>query len=290
MPTKNLIGQVFTKLTVLEKTEKRIDGKIVWKCQCECGNIAYVPTSRLTSGNTRSCGCLAHSSPKLKIGDKINLLTIIEPIPDRPHYYKCKCDCGNFTEVYEYNLKSNKVKSCGCLRRQASPQRLDLSNKKFGFLTALYIDEEKTTEMNRTYWLCQCECGNKVSVLRENLTSENRFPSCGCQTKSRGEIKITNLLKENNIQFETEKTFENCTNPTTNAPLRFDFYINNKYIIEFDGEQHYQTTNRGWGEPLEKIQYRDKIKNDWCEKNNIPLIRIPYWKLKTLTIEDLLLK
>ena len=27
MPTKNLIGQVFTKLTVLEKTEKRIDGK-----------------------------------------------------------------------------------------------------------------------------------------------------------------------------------------------------------------------------------------------------------------------
>lgn len=39
---------------------------------------------------------------------------------------------------------------------------------------------------------------------------------------------------------------------------------------------------------MEEIQKRDKIKNDYCKKNKIPLKRIPYFKLKDLTIEDIL--
>ena len=54
----NLIGQRFGKLIVIEKTTKRQDAMIVWKCQCDCGNITYVPTSYLTAGDTKSCGCL----------------------------------------------------------------------------------------------------------------------------------------------------------------------------------------------------------------------------------------
>lgn len=110
---------------------------------------------------------------------KFNLLTTIKPVENKKHYWLCKCDCGNFTEVLEYNLKKGEVKSCGCLRRRQSNNRLDLTNQKFGFLTAKYYDTEKSTP-NRTYWVCECECGNIVSVLRENLTSKNRFPSCGC--------------------------------------------------------------------------------------------------------------
>lgn len=33
--------------------------KRMWKCVCDCGNISYVATGGLTSGNTKSCGCLA---------------------------------------------------------------------------------------------------------------------------------------------------------------------------------------------------------------------------------------
>ena len=35
-------------------------------------------------------------------------------------------------------------------------------------------------------------------------------------------------------------------------------------------------------ENLKVIQYHDKIKNDYCKKNNIPLIRIPYWEKNNL--------
>lgn len=290
MPKKNLVGQRFEKLLVLRETEKRIDGKVVWECQCDCGNICYVPTSRLTSGNTRSCGCLAHSSPKIKIGDKFNLLTVVAPIKDRPHYFKCQCECGNYTEVYEYNLKKGEVKSCGCLRRQPSINRLDLTNKKFGKLTALCINEELSSK-GKIYWTCQCECGNIINILSSNLRRADRFPSCGCNTQSRGELIIENLLKENGIHYVREKTFNDCRNPLTNHLLRFDFYIDNKYLIEFDGEQHFSDKKGDWEkrDSLADRQYRDEIKNQWCKENNIPLIRIPYTKLSTLTLKDLLL-
>ena len=43
-------------------------------------------------------------------------------------------------------------------------------------------------------------------------------------------------------------------------------------------------------EPLQEIQYRDQIKNQWCIDNNIPIIRIPYTHLSNITIKDLVLE
>lgn len=35
-------------------------------------------------------------------------------------------------------------------------------------------------------------------------------------------------------------------------------------------------------EKLNDTQRRDNIKNEYCKKNNIPLLRIPYWKKKNI--------
>lgn len=59
---ENLIGQKFGYLTVLEETNQREYGKIIWKCQCECGKIIYLNTSRLKEGNDTSCGCKKQNS------------------------------------------------------------------------------------------------------------------------------------------------------------------------------------------------------------------------------------
>jgi hypothetical protein len=42
---KNLIGQKFNKLLVLEKTSQREGGSIVWKCKCDCGKECFASTS-----------------------------------------------------------------------------------------------------------------------------------------------------------------------------------------------------------------------------------------------------
>lgn len=67
--------------------------------------------------------------------------------------------------------------------------------------------------------------------------------SCGCLKQSQGEFLIEQILKENNISFEKEKYVFDYE---TGGKARFDFYVNDKYAIEFDGEQHYQSNNRWW--------------------------------------------
>jgi hypothetical protein len=56
---RNLLGQKFTRLTVIsENPTRNIFGRIRWDCICDCGNKTVVTSYRLTSGHTRSCGCL----------------------------------------------------------------------------------------------------------------------------------------------------------------------------------------------------------------------------------------
>lgn len=53
-----LTGQTFGRLTVLKRLGKNSVGNYKWQCLCSCGNEAVVDGGNLTSGTTRSCGCL----------------------------------------------------------------------------------------------------------------------------------------------------------------------------------------------------------------------------------------
>ena len=70
---------------------------------------------------------------------------------------------------------------------------------------------------------------------------------------------------------------------------RFDFYVNDKYIIEYDGRQHFIQGNGVYDnkEKFMKTQEHDRIKNEYCFQHDIPIIRIPYTELDNLTIEML---
>lgn len=58
-PLKDLTNKKNNRLTVLKKSDKRTtDGSVFWECICDCGNKILVPSKSLTSGNTKSCGCL----------------------------------------------------------------------------------------------------------------------------------------------------------------------------------------------------------------------------------------
>ena len=46
-------GQKYGRLAVLEYL-----GGSKWKCKCDCGKITIVTTSALSTGKTKSCGCL----------------------------------------------------------------------------------------------------------------------------------------------------------------------------------------------------------------------------------------
>ena len=227
-------------------------------------------------------------------GKRFGRLTVIE-IADVPnagqYYWHCICDCGNEKNIAGSSLRSGRTKSCGCWQKEArclSRNLIDMTGQKFGHLTV--IKKDKTDKRGEMKWLCQCDCGNPqlISILGSNLRT-GHTQSCGCDRRSHGEIAIYNLLKQNNIPFIQEY---HAFKFSSGRWASYDFYVNNKYIIEYDGQTHYLAYMHGWHTPeqLKAQQERDLIKNQWCKQNNIPLIRIPYIHLKDLCIEDLLLE
>lgn len=229
-------------------------------------------------------------------GQRFGKLIVIqraENSKDGKARWLCKCDCGKEKIIIGTHLRRGKILSCGCYGHEITSKMFldDLTNKKFGKLTV--IERIPGNTNGNVKWKCRCDCGTFINVEANALRS-NHTKSCGC-INSYGEEKIANILNINNISYIKQYSFSDCYE-IQGFPLKFDFAIfdNNKfeYLIEYDGIQHFQSANVGWNnqEHLKNLQQRDKIKNEYCLKNNIPLIRIPYTKYNSLTIEDLLLQ
>lgn len=93
---------------------------------------------------------------------------------------------------------------------------------------------------------------------------------------SKGESKIKKILQLMKVSYVLEKQFSGCVNPKTDKSLRFDFYLP-KYnlCIEYDGIQHLFKIKSVSQAEFKNQLFRDKIKNEYCKKNNIQLLRIP---------------
>lgn len=225
-------------------------------------------------------------------GQKFGELTVIEKSQIRKSNritWHCKCSCGKEVDVIGNSLTAGHTKSCGHLQKQAASKinpALNLSGKKFGKLTVLQRDKSRG---KHTYWICKCDCGNTVSVRTNSLVT-GHTKSCGC-INSNGEEMISNWLIKHNINFVRQKTFDSCINQKTNYLLKFDFFIDNKFLLEYDGITHFKATG-GWNDSkaVKEQQYRDELKNQWCLKNNIPLYRISYKDIYNAVILDLTLK
>ena len=281
----DLTGQILDKLTVIEKAPSRAK-HVYWKCKCECGNECEVSGESLRRKQPHSCGiCTSKEYIKMQkknylIGKTFGKLTVIERTNKSNGsgvIWKCQCECGNIKEVPTASLTTGKTKSCGCLKLES--HLIDITNKKFGKLTALFFIQ------NESKWHCKCDCGNECDIdsynLRHGLTK-----SCGCINYSIGEFNIEQILIKNNMVYKKEYTESSLER------RRFDFALFNKNneiirLIEFDGEQHFNQSRGTWQnhESLEIIQQRDENKNKWAAAHNIPLVRIPYWERDNITLE-----
>ena len=109
----------------------------------------------------------------------------------------------------------------------------------------------------------------------------------GFKLKSNGERTVQTILEENNIPFIGEKSIRTGRE----RPQRLDFYIElngNKYAIEYMGQQHFVQSTGHWDKPLEYVQELDRVKKEYCEKNDINLLYINYPLLDKRVILDMI--
>lgn len=283
---QDLIGQVFGKLKVASFTVGE-RGRQKCVCECECGKTTLANPNDLTSGHKKSCGCLRSSTyDKYKnlIGQKINGWTVLEiKNINKVCYVSCLCDCGTVKDVKIHNLIGGYSKDCGCGRKKmlSETKSTNLVGERFGKLIAVE-KLPQSNKFNRVLYRCKCDCGNEIIVPSSCLTTKHTS-SCGC-INSYYNMYIDVLLTKMKVLHKPEHTvtIDGCK-------YRYDFYLPDyNTLIEYDGEQHYMPVNFGkWDdEELQKhfeiTQVHDKIKNDYCDKHNINLLRIPYWEKQNI--------
>ena len=218
--------------------------------------------------------------------DKFGHWTVLEQAPNivspdgtSRKAYKCQCDCGKIKIVAGTQLRTGRSTNCGCRGIFLKP------GEKYQEWTVL----EKSTETNKhhnQFYLCQCSCGVLRNVRMSDLLNGSS-KNCGHtrQTLSQGALAIKQFLINNNLNFYQEYIFPNFPN------RRYDFAIFDNQnpniitrLIEFDGEQHNKNSKSSWH--TNDLIRRDQEKNQYALNNNIPLIRIPYYKT-TITFQDI---
>lgn len=147
-------------------------------------------------------------------------------------------------------------------------------------LSISIISKEYNNDKEDMEW--KCKCGKHFYKCWDYVRSKKGLCCDECFNKSKNEETFMKYLKNNNIDFLREYKFEDCV---YKKPLPFDFYIPSLNLcVEIDGEQHYRPTRFNGISDEKSIKNlklqnkKDKIKDDYCYKNNINLLRIPYWE------------
>ncbi len=228
--------------------------------------------------HAKSIGYDVNSNKKYKLSnkDKEEILLAYNKKTSTELASKYNVSRGMITKLwYDNNLKGKEKITTSAI--------IDLTGKTFGKLIVIKQSDKRASN-GGVYWHCKCECGREKDILGQSLRNGS-CTSCGSHSNiSKGNAKIIDILNKHNILYEVEKKFPTCRDKNC---LPFDFYVNNSYLIEYDGEQHY---NKDTIFNYEYTHKHDLIKTQWCKENNIPLIRIPYTHYDNLCLEDLILE
>lgn len=203
-------------------------------------------------------------------------------------YWICKCSCekGTIKSVRSTHLRSGQSTSCGCYRNEQTHKSnmKDITNQKFGFLTALEpTDKRRCTSV---VWKCHCSNCNSICYKAENDLNKGTI-SCGC-INSKGEVKLKEILTNANIDFQQQYTFDDLRGKDKKY-LRFDFAIfeDNKlqYLIEYQGSQHFYMSDFFGQESFDRQRELDEVKRQYCKENNIKLLELTYRDYDKLSID-----
>ncbi len=134
----------------------------------------------------------------------------------------------------------------------------------------------------------------KVKIICQKHGMFHQTPNghlfgAGCYVckSSKGEVFVASLLKEFDKEFEQEYRFS----VQGFNQYKFDFYLHNhNAVIEYHGMQHYHYVpffHRNGISDFQRQQERDRIKENFCKDNNIPLLILPYTLSKDKIKEEI---
>jgi hypothetical protein len=225
--------------------------------------------------------------------------TLIGEYIDAKTSCKLLCECGR-----EFNVKPDDLlysgRGCDCAywkaRNESALRKVMPKPVKVPVWT-----EDKFLQRVTTIWGDEFEiisgfesidakvvvkhktCGSVHDKYARSLIRNHGCQFCARNSMSSGVSIISNILDEWGLEYKREVKLEGCK---LQRSLQFDFAVYNEdgsiaFLIEYDGEQHFRATNRmGGDKKLNLIQQRDRIKDSYCKRNGLTLVRINYMSVE----------
>jgi hypothetical protein len=259
--------------------------KVIICCKIH-GEFKQTPNEHLSGRGCGKCGGKLKLTKKDFI-EKANLVHKNKYFYDDSNYINMKTkicikcnEHGYFWQSPDNHLRGDSriLSGNGCPKCQNKVKFLEDFIEKANLVhKKKYCYDKAEYKNNREPILILCK---KHGYFKQKPI--NHLSGCGCQlcNSSKGEESIKNILDEKEISHKREFKFKDLKDK---YPLRFDFMVsdnnnNIKYLIEFNGRQHYEYCSNFHNDlsDLKKCQIRDQMKIDYCNKNNIKLYIIKY--------------
>lgn len=205
---------------------------------------------------------------------------------------KFKCTvCGNITETSFHAIfnnmkrkKSNNTWGCSNCSNKSKKDIILFEEQLLEKRKNAYIltENSKYTGNENKIEIKHVKCGkNFYTRANDILYGRSSCPYCynifnGKSSKT--EVYLEYLFKKFKIKYDKEYNFNNkLCNKETKKILYIDFYLPEyNLVIEFDGIFHFNITTFNNINSLKINHKRDKIKMNYCKKNNISILRLHY--------------
>lgn len=156
-----MTSRTFGRLTVIERAGAAPNGRVLWKCQCDCGTTCLVQANNLYSGNTKSCGCLNRETA-------IKKATTHGRSNTSEYYVWCsmiqRCENPNDESFANYGARGIAV--CGRWRGSFPTFLADLGERPTPFHTLERRDNDRGYEPNNCHWATRDEQNNNQHKTR----------------------------------------------------------------------------------------------------------------------------
>lgn len=281
---KNFIKINGIKSTLISNEYKDNKTKLLFKCGC--GKEYEASWTHFSRGNNWKCNTCAlkdgcTTRPKLKdIKEKVikaGFIPLFDNYQNSSQKLKIMNKDGYILEALINNINTLRGEDIVTPKNSHSIYNIKKFIKNNGYTCELLSNEYKD---KRTRLKLRCKCGEIFYTTWESLKSQHTYRCRKCSNKqSFYELKTEEWLIENSYKYRKEVTFEGCKNK---RKLPFDFQVfleDDSYcLIEIDGVFHYRPQYSE--ERFKEQKERDEIKNKFCRDNNIPLLRINYWRFR----------
>lgn len=203
---EDLIGKVFTRLTIIEEAERHEEpnGKKQRRmlCKCSCGKITVKHLKDLRKGIAKSCGCInKEKEVDVEKENRYGLLTIIReldkyisPAGHESRKVLCKCDCGKEKRYILNTLRKGDVTDCGCIikihEKKTKINKLDIEkhnnshSSNWKIIKEISAIRDEKGNVKRVV-LAKCSCGVEKEMYIRNIDKSKSCLSCANIRNSR---------------------------------------------------------------------------------------------------------